>query len=1844
MSHKLIGLTCLSMMGAAQLQAADVTFTGGTSNVWTVDSNWAGGTAPAANVDGVITIESGNGASPFTLTGIDLSYINMNGLTLSSSGTDGDYTLTGTGSFTFNDGTIIENAKTGSMTIDVDVIGTGTELALEAVTGNIFVSGNVDLSDSGGVILAIDGLSGVDVSGVISGTGGNVELLGPNTVTLSGDNTYTGGTAISANGTLILGNDNALGTDALTIAASSTIQSDDDARVIDNDINVTSGNLTIGGSNDLMLNGDITGTLTGVVIDTTGTLTLAGNNTINGDMLVNSDATIVAGSDNALGTSTFGISANATLESDNDARTISTLINVNNGFTLTMGGSNDLTIGAIVGDGGLGKTGTGALTLTGNNTYTGGTTLSAGTVVLGNDNAFSTGDVTVNNIDLQSNDDARAISNNFSVGNGGTLFYSGSNNLTLDGVISGAGRVAITDSGSGTLTLNGVNTYSGNTLLTGGANLALGDDDALGVGTLIVETTGGTISSGISSLTIGNQIDLDANGSLTLDLTNDNNITLDGVISSSGSVTINGGANRLTLNGNNTYSGGTTLNGGITVLGHDNAFGTGSVNLILNSSVESDDDARSVSNDFSLTGSATLGFLGNNDLTLSGVISGTGGLAKNTNTVVTLTGSNTFSGASSISAGTIVLGNDNALGTGTLVVTGASSLQSNDDARSINNAIGLTDGLTVVGSNDLALTGAISGGGSLTKTGSSTLTLEGGNTYSGGTTLNAGTLVLGHDNALGTGSLSVTDNGTIESDSNARTISNNIALQGGNLSIAGSNDLDLSGDISSTASFEIQINTTGRLTLGGNNTYTGDTMLNAGALVMGNDNALGSGALVVASDAELVSDNNARSFSNFVLLNTGATLTRTSRNDLTITGTISGDGALSNSGDSLLTLTGSNTYTGGTILSSGTIVLGNDSALGTGAMGVTGESAIQSNNDARSIGNTIDITVGNILTVSGSNDLALTGLILGSGGLGHSSTGTLTLTGNNSYEGGTQLSNGTIILGHDNALGTALLGVGGDANIQSNDNARSIANSVTIGSGATLTIDGANNLEMTDRITGDGALAISVDSSNAVRLSGDSTYSGGTTLSEGMLAIAHSNALGTGTLTITSNDTAILSNDDNVSLSNAISLGGNTLSVASGDDLALTGVISGSGAINFNNNSILELAGNNTYTGDTTIAVGRLVLGHDNALGTGDLVIGVDPDVTSNDDSVVIGNNVTIINGNTLTVTGSNDFEMTGILSGGSVGGIDLAKEGTGTVTLSGNSTYTGSTVVRAGTLIVNGSLASNEISVLDGATLSGVMNFAGNYINSGTMSPGNSPGTMIVGGNLTLNSTSIYDMEIQSTAGPGTGNDFIDVTGTAAIDGTLNVIGLGGYSATDGDTFTILDADGGVSGTFATILDDIAGFEATATYNANDITVTLNAATADFANTVTARNLVFAAEAFTRIANNSPTGDMATVIAQLENQTGNNLVVAFEQIVPNYLVPQAEATFKGIDVQNNNFNGRFNELRNGLPKLWSNNLGVNTPDNASINDSADPEFAMMLAMQAQETLEQQQETARFTGAEKDIWGAWVNGFGTFGDYDSTSSQAGYNFNTGGVTFGFDYRVLDTLAAGAFVGYSNTGVTVDNGQGTNSFNSINTGMYMTWFNEEGFYASGLFGGGVNFYENNRRIRFGTVDRVAESDPTGFYLQTLATGGYEFKKGNWGFGPQLALQWVNLQIGSHSETGADSLNLNVGAFNGNSFVTRLGFRATYEYDTDAMLFVPELVGFWEHEYLDPINTVDVGVPAGGESFTYTGIGPGRDSGLIGVNLVGISHEAPVSFTLQYNVEFTPDDFIVNNVYAGVRISF
>ncbi|QQE12600.1 autotransporter-associated beta strand repeat-containing protein [Planctomycetota bacterium] len=1762
----------------------------------------------------------------------------------------GTGTLTLGGANTFTGGTTLNGGVT-TVNSD-DAFGTGSVTVagasgLTAGISSVTLANTFTLNDT----LTVSGDNDLALDGVLSGLGG-LEIDTDGTLTLNGVNTYEGGTTFQSGG-VVIGHSSALGTGDVDVTG------DFELSVSTDDINMTN-NFTIADGITLDLFGEfdfeISGNIVGdgdLTVSPNIFVTLSGNNTFAGNTTLDG-VTVMLSSDTAFSSGDVQVVGDSILQSSADERMIANDISIDDQITLTFEGDNDLTLdGVISGDGGFTKNGDSTLTLTNDNTYSGGTTLSSGGITIGSDDAIGSGTLTVSGVSELS-----AGISSVTLGNAVTLnddlTITGDNDLTLDGVISGTSGLVKND--SGTLTLNGVNIYSGDTTIAGGTIVLKGVPDSglnynrLGTGT--VNFTGdATLQSGETVGPVhhyGPQIDND------IDLGN-SVMTIEGSIDFRGTITDDGsgGGGGITINsgsvylGSNThsFSGGITLNGATLVSATTGALGTGTI-TINDTSYFYSSGTETFDNDMVLNANWVVNT--GIDTTFNGVISGEGALVRETGTnndVLVLNGDNTYSGGTTLSIGTLTVGHDNAFGSGTLTVVSNIApkiLQAGSDGITIDNAITLSGDLTVTGDNDLTLDGTIGSTGALTKEGSGTLTLSGDNTFAGGFTLADGDVVLGHDDALGEGSVSVTGNANLQSSADERTVGNNISIDDQiALTVSGDNDLALDGVLSGLGGLEID--TDGTLTLNGVNTYEGGTTFQSGGVVIGHSSALGTGDVDVTGDFELsVSTDDINMTNNFTIAD-GITLDLFGEFDFEISGNIVGDGDLTVSPNIFVTLSGNNTFAGNTTLDGVTVMLSSDTAFSSGDVQVVGDSILQSSADERMIANDISIDDQITLTFEGDNDLTLDGVISGDGGFTKNGDSTLTLTNDNTYSGGTTLSSGGITIGSDDAIGSGTLTVSGVSELSAGISSVTLGNAVTLNDD--LTITGDNDLTLDGVISGTSGLI--KEGVGTLTLSGTNTYSGGTTLSAGGIAVSSDNAIGDGLLTV-SGVSELSTGISSVTLGNAVTLN-NDLTITGDNDLTLDGVISGTSGLTKEGISTLTLTGQNTYSGGTDINEGTVVASGGNAIIDSGTVTLADVDgatlLLDADETIgsLVGGGSTggevSLQSNTLTVGDENDATYAGVISGTG----DFIKEGSGTLVLSHNdNTYTGDTTVNEGILIVNGNMASANINVANGAMLSGAMSLAGNYNNSGRMSPGNSPGTMAIGGNLTLTGTSVYDMEIESTAGAGVGNDLIDVDGTADVDGTLNVIGLPGYTPTDGDTFTILESDGGVSGTFSSIFENLGSFNVKAIYNANDIMIELIGVS--FTEVVTDPRLASAAAAFAQIADSNPTGDIATVISQLQTLTDAQLVAAFDQLVPHYLVPQAQATFKGIDVQNNNFNGRLNELRYGLPQLWSNNLQVQTPQASTAEESADPEVAIGLAMQTQQTLEQQQETNRFSGTGKDVWGAWVNGFGTFGDFDSQESQAGFEFNTGGVTLGFDYRVLDTLAAGAFLGYSNTGITVDNGLGTSSFNSINTGMYMTWFNEDGFYASGLFGGGVNFYENNRRIRFGAIDRVAESDPTGFYLQTLATGGYEFKKGNWGIGPQLALQWVNLQIGSHSETGAEDLNLDVGAFNGNSFVTRLGFRATYEYDTSEMLFVPELVGSWEHEYLDPIDTVNVGMPAGGESFSYTGIGTGRDSGLIGVNLIGISHKAPISFTVQYNTEFTPDDFIVSNIYAGVRISF
>ena len=181
------------------------------------------------------------------------------------------------------------------------------------------------------------------------------------------------------------------------------------------------------------------------------------------------------------------------------------------------------------------------------------------------------------------------------------------------------------------------------------------------------------------------------------------------------------------------------------------------------------------------------------------------------------------------------------------------------------------------------------------------------------------------------------------------------------------------------------------------------------------------------------------------------------------------------------------------------------------------------------------------------------------------------------------------------------------------------------------------------------------------------------------------------------------------------------------------------------------------------------------------------------------GGNVTLGTA-TLTVGGDNSSTAyAGVFSG--TGGA-LTKIGSGTFTLTGTNTYTGSTTVSNGTLLVNGSTAStSSVSVSNGAIMGGSGTVAGPVSDSGTLSPGQasgSPTAVLNTGAETFNSGAAFDVDLGGTT-PGSGYDQLNVAGTVSIAATtlLNVNLASGYTPAPNTTYTILASTGAISGTF---------------------------------------------------------------------------------------------------------------------------------------------------------------------------------------------------------------------------------------------------------------------------------------------------------------------------------------------------------------------------------------------------------------------------------------------------------------
>ncbi len=1161
------------------------------------------------------------------------------------------------------------------------------------------------------------------------------------------------------------------------------------------------------------------------------------------------------------GALTIGASANdGLLTAGGAADTAGTVYLTNNHS------SNLLTLNSAITDNGTGSvsvttSGAGITLLAGTNTYTGQTVVGGGTLRIsseenlgGNPSSFAADQLTLAGGTLNTtasfslDDSHRGIT---LAPAGGTLSVNSSTTLTVANVITGTGNLV--QSGSGTLALTAANTYSGLTYANAGT-LALGNVDALQNSTLTTATAGNVTFTvaGANTYNLGGLAGNDAVslGANTISVGANNETTLfTGSLNGTGGLT-KVGDGTLNLTAASTFSGDTRIEGGMIVLAHANALqnstldtgaaGTQSANLTLAEGSTYNIGGLKGSADFDLAVS-NLSVGANNQSTIfSGVLQGAfnNNVTKVGSGTLTLSGDNTYIGATTVSAGSLVIG-----GTNLSSITVASGANLGGEGSTTGNVVflGTTHTLDIDAGTAAAL-GSTDAGSldvSALSVGGFTINIAGFGagaikvlTYgSGGFIGDVDRFVVGASNASAHGAGGFSDNGIDAITVDLGYLTNTWVGGGVNPTF---------WDIGVTANW----------------TNAKDSVFQTGDDVIFADGASNL-APVLQSDITV----GAVTFSNTTgtdySVSSAASQTLTTANGISVTGsgdvtintTIAGSGTLTQSGTGTTTLTGANTYAGATTVTAGNLRVSDESNLGANpaafnagqltldGAGATLTAAASFTIDDANRGITLG-DGGGSFGADAATTLTIANVITGTGALDKSGAGTVSLATANTYTGLTSISAGILEL-HNLGAGDAIAGDGaaGTTDIQVNTGgtlklaaADQIADDATVDlNGGTWNLNGQNETirNLAARVVSGTAPGLTLGTDAVLTLnridwdntgtSVTSNLDGGTLrfVADGATQpVFDSNYVGTlnvnSSVQIDATSLTFRASTYGTTVKGKVTgtgmlifdpsgAGGLTLTNGANDYSGGTQWVSNSGTSGswdlftvtasgaLGSGDVTIQGGNqNTWASGTAVPsaftfTGANTTHANNFILSGDATVSVSSPVgaTTTSDSVTLSGTVDL-GANTLYARGRGTGTISGVISGtGGITKIDTP----GTWVLSGENTYSGATTVSAGNLQVGsggvGQTGTGDVTVQSGGVLFGTgtlrgSNFTGE--SGSTLQAGDSTANSSFG---TLNFTPATGGGTQSLHGAiilgiGTANN------EGGIDPTFggNAVGTAGYLA----------------------------------------------------------------------------------------------------------------------------------------------------------------------------------------------------------------------------------------------------------------------------------------------------------------------------------------------------------------------------------------------------------------------------------------------------------------------------------
>lgn len=554
---------------------------------------------------------------------------------------------------------------------------------------------------------------------------------------------------------------------------------------------------------------------------------------------------------------------------------------------------------------------------------------------------------------------------------------------------------------------------------------------------------------------------------------------------------------------------------------------------------------------------------------------------------------------------------------------------------------------------------------------------------------------------------------------------------------------------------------------------------------------------------------------------------------------------------------------------------------------------------------------------------------------------------------------------------------------------------------------------------------------------------------------------------------------------------------------------------------------------------------------------------------------------------------------GNIIGNGDVAKSGSGWLALNGNNTYTGTTTVFGGGLIVgdaNHPQANlpGEVRLEMNTVLRGIGTLGGLYVgNGGTVAPGNSIGTLTVNGNLTLDAGSTYEVEID----PSGASDKILVGGAANLSGAqVNVVkAIGNYEP--GQRYTILSASNGINGNFNGISQNMPFIDLGLSYDPTQVYLDVSRNEVRFTSVAQTNNQRATAKAIESVGAGNNVYD--TVVLQ---DSEANARLAFDALSGEIHASTKTALINDSAIVRNAASERI-RVAFGEPAIGT---GQSTPSIVT-------------------------DERLHTEPDATIWGRAT---GSWSETGSDGNATKLKQSSGGFILGYDASVAENWRLGALAGYSKSQIDINNRHSSSEVDSYHTGIYAGGMWDSTSLKLGL-AYSWHSIETDRNAIFPSFREALSSDYDASTLQAFGELSHRFDLEAVSLEPFANLAVVRLKTDAFRESGGNA-SLSIANETTTTTFTTIGARASSSFVLNG---VPtKLAGAlgWQHAYGDrqPVSTSAF---ATGSSFIVSGAPVAKDTLLVDAGLeFDLSKDATlgVKYIGQYGSGYTQNGFNAN----------